>query len=450
MNEIIFWTGIWPKWKTRPIGVYQLAFWLRSNNVECQVIDFCQWLTADEIIDFTIKFLSPKTKFIGISTSFWGGDTVPKNINDAIKKLKIINPDLKIIMGGARSDSKNIKKLADITIVGEGEDKLLELIKGHNIFRKFNITELNHRFSSKDCIIDNEVLPIELGRGCIFKCKFCGHSNLGKEKHTYQRPIQEIEAEISYNYETFKTTNYLFLDDTVNEDIDKVKNLSLIPKNTGVDINWTGYLRADLLWRYSESPELLLKSGLKSCFFGIETFHPYASLSIGKGWSSKHGKEFLKFLYSDLWKKEVSIWNNFIVGLPGESPESINNTVEWCLENPMGIHKFVGLNLYNNRTDSGSRSEFSKNYHKYGYKIDYLGNWENEFFDGNSCNLLVNNINEKLLSVNTLASWKLFDLLSCDNNINNIKTIPEKFYNNNAHMRFKIFLLKYKEKLNSL
>ena len=113
-----------------------------------------------------------------------------------------------------------------------------------------------NRFDQRDCIIDGEVLPIELGRGCIFQCKFCGHHNLGKAKHTYQRCMHLIEEEIVYNYEQFKTVNYQFLDDTVNEDQDKVLNLSMLPDRTGIDISWTGYLRVDLLWRYPDrSPD---------------------------------------------------------------------------------------------------------------------------------------------------------------------------------------------------
>ena len=450
MNEIIFWAGIWPNWHTRPIGVYQLAHWLRTNNIESQVIDFCQWLSADEIIQFTCKFISSKTKYIGISTSFWGGDQIPKNIKTAIETIKILYPHLKIIMGGARADSQNIKQYADFTIVGEAENKLLELLKGHNIFRPFDITTLSHRFSKKDCILDGEVLPIELGRGCIFKCKFCGHHNIGKSKHTYQRCIHEIESEIVYNYENFKTVNYLFLDDTVNEDIEKVKNLSLIPKNTGVKINWTGYLRADLIWRYQDSAELLQESGLKSCFFGIETFHNNAATSIGKGWSAKHGKEFLKKLYNSYWNKDVNVWNNFIVGLPEETANSLNSTLDWCLENPMGAHKFVGLNLYNDRSDSGSKSEFSKNYEKYGYQIDESGVWSNGIFDSRSCENTVKLLNDKLKTKNVMSSWMLFDLLNCELDFNFLKTLPEYKYTAYGQKKFVKPLIKYKQKLDEL
>ena len=67
MNEIIFWTGIWPNWRSRPIGTYQLSHWLRMNNVESQVIDFCQWHSSEELVSLTTLFIGNKTKLIGIS-----------------------------------------------------------------------------------------------------------------------------------------------------------------------------------------------------------------------------------------------------------------------------------------------------------------------------------------------------------------------------------------------
>jgi radical SAM superfamily enzyme YgiQ (UPF0313 family) len=403
-------------------------------------------------MELTSRFVSSKTKFIGISTSFWYDNNIPDNINEFINDFRQLFPGIKIIFGGARADSEFLKSVADMTIVGEAENKLLELIKGHNVFKKFDITTLAHRFTEKDCIVDGEVLPIELGRGCIFKCKFCGHHNLGKPKNTYQRCFHEIESEIIYNHEKFKTSKYMFLDDTVNEDIDKVKNLSLIPEHTGVNIQWTGYLRADLLWSFEDSPEMLLKSGLKSCFFGIETFNKKAATSIGKGWSSKHGKTFLKELHTDIWDKKINIWNNFIIGLPHESRKDLEDTLEWCLENPMGEHKFVGLNLYSNRTDTGGRSEFSKNPELHGYSFNSFGKWKNDHFDQDSAVDLCNEFNSRINSAhkNKMSSWQLFDLINCGINIDTLMMLPSSAFNSISNLPFKSFLKKYTDSLKKL
>ena len=449
MNEIIFWTGIWPNWRSRPIGTYQLSHWLRMNNVESQVIDFCQWHSSEELVSLTTLFIGNKTKFIGISSAFWSNNQVPENIFNAIHLIKKEYPSIQFVFGGPRSDNDAVKSLG-ITIVGEGEDQLLQLIKGHNLSKKFNITTLEHRFVDKDCILDGEVLPIELGRGCIFKCKFCGHHNLGKSKHTYQRHISLIEAEIAYNYEKFKTTHYHFLDDTVNEDPDKVRNLSMIPKNTGIDIKWNGYLRLDLLARYPDTAEQLLMSGMSSCFFGIETFHPEASRKIGKGWNGKSAKEFLPKLHKEIWNSDVNIWANFIVGLPGESKSDIETTVDWCLKNPIGFYRFVPLSLYKHRTDSGTVSEFNRNYELYGYTLDDNNSWSNKFMTQQESNVISSQCNNKLMPYNKLTSWILFEAVNCGIDLQQGRHLPASGYPQNSNFFITNRLVAYKNKLRSL
>jgi len=449
MNEIIFWSGIFHNGMSRPIGTYQLAFWLRKNNIECQVIDFCQWFSSETLIKLTEKFIDSSTKYLGISSGFWADDHIPDNILESIKFIRNEYPQLKIIIGGQRADNLSIKQLADIVILGEAEDKLLSLLKGHNLSPKFDITTLEHRFSHQDCILNDEILPIELGRGCIFRCKFCGHHNLGKPKHTYQRNIKLIEEEIIYNYENFQTTHYHFLDDTVNEDNEKIKNLSTIPANTGVNIKWNGYLRADLLWRYPDTPHLLYQSGMRGCFFGIESLHPYASRIIGKGWSGKHAKSFLPELYSNIWKKEINLWCNYIIGLPKEDQKDILSTADWCLENPIGYHRFVALNLYNIRSDTGSRSEFTQDYEKYGYNIDENGHWYNNSMTSLEAERLSQELNAKMIKINKLSSWTLFDLKNCGLNIDIGKSV-NLISINNYRKNFHNFLDQYKNKLLSL
>lgn len=447
MNEIIFWTGIWPNWYSRPIGTYQLSHWLRTNNVESQVIDFCQWYSSEELVSLTQLFIGSKTKFIGISTAFWSDNTVPKNVLEAITTIKTEYPHIQFVFGGPRADNDAVRVLG-ITIVGEGEDQLLQLIKGHNLSKKFDITSLDHRFSEKDCIIQGEVLPIELGRGCIFKCRFCGHHNLGKPKHTYQRHISLIEDEIAYNYEKFGTTHYHFLDDTVNEDPDKVRNLSMLPKHTGVDIKWNGYLRLDLLSRYPDTASQLQASGMKSCFFGVETFHREASRKIGKGWNGRAAKEFLPRLHKEIWNGDINIWANFIVGLPGESKADVEETFNWCLENPIGHYHFVPLSLYKHRTDSGTVSEFNRNYQSYGYKLDDNNSWENDFMTQQQADEISKQFNNKLMAYNKLSSWSLFDAVNCGIGLQHAKHLPatqinSKFFITNI-------LTPYKNKLRGL
>lgn len=413
MANIIFWSSIFPLQKTRPIGCYQLAHHLRKNGISAQVIDFCGLFSSRELLDITAKFVDKHTRILGISTSFWMDNTFP--LRKTILEFKDNNPNIEIVFGGPRANNPLYKGAYEKVFLGESENQLTQYI--FEIFDKdtskivpFDITKLDHRFITQDCILTGEVLPIELGRGCIFKCKFCSHHNLGKPKYTYQRQYDLIYDEMLYNYDHFGTTHYLFLDDTVNEDPDKIKALADINYKLDNKINWNGYLRADLIWSNKDSSRYLIESGLKSCFFGIESLHPKASAIIGKGWSGKHAKDFLPHLYYNLWNKHVSIWNNFIIGLPYETEQDIDNSVQWCLENNFGMNKYVGLNLYLNREDTGTFSEFTRNYRIYGYNVNEKGEFYNKEWTSTKINQKVDAVDRRLLQTNKLSSWLLFDM----------------------------------------
>lgn len=420
-NVIIFWSGLWPNMSTRPIGPYQLGHHLRKHFIGSQVIEFCQWYTPEQLVEYTEMFITRFTRVLGISTTFWAGMEMPTNVKRALVVFRQRYPHIRVVFGGPRADSKTFERCpGDVTIVGDAETKLVELIRGHNIGTiPFDITKLDHRFQQTDCILEREILPIELGRGCIFKCKFCGHHNLGKAKHTYQRDMELIEAEMVYNYEKFGTTRYQFLDDTVNEDSTKIKLLSEMSQRLNFQLQWIGYLRLDLLNKFPDTPYQLLESGLQSCFFGIETFHPTASVAIGKGWNGKHAKKFLPELYHDIWKCTIPIWNNFIVGLPYETIADLESTRDWCKATPMGMHRFVPLTLYTNRTDSGTKSFFTENYSSYGYTITEQGTWVTDIMSEQQAQTIAANLNSDLRSTNASACWVLYDLLARDVSLNN-------------------------------
>ena len=419
MKHIIFLSGIWPNGAmstqfTRPIASYQLKHWLSHFGINSQVIEFCQLLSSEEIIDLLDHFVGPETFAIGLSTTFWNLlQNIPKNMAETVAGIRARWPHIKIITGGPRTPTK--LTTFDYYIVGDAEDKLLSWcqsqMKGYSLpNRLFNITELAHRFDSNDCIMPGETLPIELGRGCIFKCKFCSHVNLGKPKFTYQRQFDKTLDEISYNKENFGTTRYILLDDTVNEDLDKIRNLATIKDRLGFEIEWTGYLRADLVWSKSESAELLKQSGLRSCFFGVETFNPRAGRSIDKGWASKHGKDYIPKLHNDIWDSKINIHLNFIAGLPYEDINSLRDTLDWCKTQDIGYHRFVPLTLYVEKKDEFASSEFTRNYAANGYKNvnEDTGYWEHDYMNLNDARKFCRISQDELSPINRMSCWDAF------------------------------------------
>ena len=392
----------------RGIGPYVLKSWAKSFGHTLKVIDFCHILTTEEILSLLEKFIKQNTIAVGISTTFMIKH-VPPHIVAVLAAVKKNYPGIETIAGGAESEIA--LGVVDRVFYGDAEDQIVDYLdskknKSHKkLFnKKFNIVHQQHRFDHDDAILDGEVLPIELGRGCVFKCKFCGYDKIGKPKHTYQREFNLILAELAYNYQNFNTTKYSFIDSTVNEDYDKVKNLSTIKKELGFDIEWTGFLRADLIWANQDSALWLKESGLRSTLFGIESFHKKATDSIGKGWSARHAKSYLPKL-KELWGDEITIQTAMIIGLPGENRQSIIDSAQWLHQANLGLATFQALHLKYGK----SESEFIKHPEKYGYKItDDQGSWESEFFTYQSAQDLATHVNENILKNNKPATWTLF------------------------------------------
>jgi hypothetical protein len=431
----------------RSIGPYQLKHWLSQFGFTSQVIDFCQLMTADEIMELIAQFVGPETTTLGCSTTFWPYDSDPTNLVEVIARCRDKYPNLRIIGGGQKFPVDN--SLFDKFFGKYSEDTLADWLLSSSNHRVFDITKLQHRFDTTDCISDYEVLPIELGRGCVFKCEFCSTPNIGKEKSTYQRQFQLILDEMRWNKEQFGTTKYCFLDDTINEDHEKVINLSNLPQSLGFDIEWTGYLRADLIWARKEE-ELLLRSGMKSCFFGIETFNQDAGKAIHKGWGAKYGKEYLPALYHDHWKEAINIHCNFIVGLPGETWESLTNTFEWCKQTEIGLHNFNALNLSQDKTQLYT-SEFERNSVRFGFKNIKVGYWEHPTMNSKEARLSSHKYNIELDNhTNRLSAWRLFNAVNLNVPVQVAKQWMMSDYNNFYATAISTFKQNYINKLKVL
>lgn len=441
MNNIIFLSGLYSHAidaTMRPISCYQLAWWLRQHDIESQVIEFTQLLTAEQIVDLIETCIDETTHTIAIGTVFWNTNpkpVVPDQVLNSVRHIKNKYPHLTILGGGPniRRFSAHTPNFFDMVMSGDSEDQLLNYCQEKKFNarlenKKFNIVECQHRYSKKDLILEHEAVPLELGRGCIFKCKFCSSANIGKLKGTYQRNYDYIFDEIKYNYENFGTTHYMFLDDTINEDMEKIEYLSKIPKRLGVDITWGGYLRVDLIWSH-ENYNQLFDSGLRNAYFGLESFHPAASKIIGKGWNGTHGKEWIPKLYNDYWNKQVKLEASFIVGLPEEDEQSLNETAKWITELNAGYMFFYGLDLKHNPGNSMLESAFTREYKKYNYIIDENDEWINTKtgFTRKSADALANKLTTQVRQHGpTMGGWT-------SNHLYNIGMSLEEIRNTTLH-----------------
>lgn len=372
----------------RALGAYQIAHHLRTFGYTCQVIEFTQFFSEDELIRATEKFITKDTLAIGVSTSWYDereerdpiryivqfNPSLPKNILKVLHHVKVNYPNIKRIAGGTFTKVYKNDSLFDFTVHSYAEDQVLmyaNSLSGKTDFKKFNIENLEHRFIEQDVILPGEMLPIEISRGCIFKCAFCNFPLNGKKKLDYIRSAKCIAAEMQYNYDNYGTTAYLFTDDTFNDTTLKLELLWEEVRKLPFKIKFFAFLRIDLMYAHREQIKLLKDLGLKIAAFGIETFHNGAAKKVGKGIDGNKTKAFLDELYEKHWGDDVRIHCLMMTGLPGEPLEHSRESQEWIYSRKFSTI-FSSFSLYDNYED---KSKISSNLDKYGYRLQKNGKW---------------------------------------------------------------------------
>ncbi len=463
----------------RSIGAYQLASFLRQHDISVQVIDFTDYFSTEELIESVEKFIGPNTRIVGISSTFyqravekednkkWVQGNIgilPNNIRELLSYVRPKYPHIKLALGGGNSCYFVNDPTFDVVIHGYAEEAFLKyalgdktihpkvgntsIIDGDN--QKFDIEHLRHSWTANDLVLPGETLPIEISRGCIFKCKFCNYPLNGKKKFDYLRSPDMIADELIENYERYGTTNYLFADDTFNDSTYKLEQLHKRITQLPFKINFTTYLRIDLLHAHREQLPLLKELGLKSAFFGIESLNSKTAKFIGKGLDPNKVKDFLLELKNDIWKDEISMICTFIVGLPYEDIQSTDQSFEWV--------KASGLNsawapLFIN-VDHRYKSDMAINYEKYGYKIvdKGIGSWTNEILTFDQAEAAATRYNSYALNNNYQASWILFGLLSYQlHSIEQLHRIKNKDFPRESYQNRQAEMVKlYKEMLKKL
>ena len=351
----------------RPGGPHIIAQWLIRFGFTVKVIDFCSHMPIDDLVAITRKHIDSTTVAIGVSTTFWDDNaryhckkdptllaisyqshTVdpPEWVCLARTLLESSFPKLDWILGGANSDAPLTRTWLRFHQYPEDQLRkyLDEKLSLNKIHIPFDILTNTGTYMDDLGIRPGEVLCLEWGRGCQFRCRFCRYKSIGKKKNTYLRDPSIVRRDLILNYEKYGTTRYVYVDDTNNESIEKVESMARVAQSLPFEVEWVGYGRLDLIGTEKATISLLRDSGLRSMFFGIESFNKEASKIVGKGWNGVHGKEFLLEL-KQAWSGEIKFHINFITGLSPETSEELDDTHTWCIQNKITSWQFIPLSV---------------------------------------------------------------------------------------------------------
>lgn len=372
----------------RPAGAHKFATALRERGYKVEVVDYLNYWSLEQIKQFIQKNCTNETLFIGWSTSFFN---IKKNTYDElIDWIRKKYPHIKLMVGGNQPTFSNLNNL-DYYVYSYAEgaiDDLLEHVKGNNSNLKAEIFNdgkslfidcaKNYKlddwgnpqiiYQKNDFIRKDECLTIDLSRGCIFQCKFCSFPITNKKGVDHIRSEESLRKELQDCYDNYGTTSFIIADETVNDSIYKLETLRNAVRKLNFKPDFTGFFRADLIYRYPETIQLLKDCNVVGMHFGVETFHQKSGIAIGKGLAPNKIKETLIRVKKE-FGQPLNIVASFIVGLPYEPIESIYETQEWLesTDCPLTSWIWFGLNIPNPEAKLRS-SYFSNHFEKYGYE----------------------------------------------------------------------------------
>lgn len=320
--------------------------YLKGYVEDLTYIDIKEY-TINQSIDFIASDLYKlEPDVIGFSTYIW-------NLTETLKIckiLKMVNPRLKIILGGPEVsfDGEKIledNKFVDFIIYGEGEETFREfvknLIKGNEdyiniqglIYREGNrtitnpprplIKDLNSIPSPYKNIGDefeNKIIYFESSRGCPFNCEFCLSSTI---KGVRYFGIDRVKEELN-NLIDGKVRQVKFVDRTFNANKKyAMEIMNFIIDKDPKDINFHFEVTAHLLDR--EMLDFLsgVKEGLFQFEVGVQSTNLDTIEAIGRTTDFEKLRDITKEIKS---YKNIHQHLDLIAGLPYEGYNSFRKS----------------------------------------------------------------------------------------------------------------------------
>ena len=395
-------------YKTRGLGAHLIAEEARKVGFSAVVIDFMEQWSKEDFTKALDKLVGANTRCFGFSTTwakdYYAGKPEPSeyiddwfvngNLEFMIDEIKKRNSNTKIIVGGKKSKplSKHLfDRGIDYIFDGYAETTFIDWLLDKKIFNplitydprkephralmsdEYKFVESTPRYPENTFITDTEMLGLELTRGCRFTCKFCSFPMIGQKRtQDYLKSKECIRDHFIRNYEMFGVTKYSIQDDTFNDSLEKVQYFADVIESLPFKLQFWCYTRAELLVNYPEMIQLLYDIGLKTTWFGIETYNQKAGQTIGKGMDPERIKDML-YQCKSVWGNEVFIQQGYIVGLPYENVDDLHKAKEWFLrpDCPVDEAIFQALQLRSKKLveilQPSEISIFDKEYEKYGY-----------------------------------------------------------------------------------
>jgi len=295
-----------------------------------------------------------------------------------MKKMKEINPNLTIVCGGPECFLEfKPEKFIDYVVVGEGEDKILDIMESYKKeeIHKTDETKIVGKLRTKldinripspdysdfnfDLYTERNGVSIETSRGCIAKCTFCTETWFWKYRW---RSSDSIIAEMEEQIEKYGISHFWFIDSLINGNLKEFGLLVDGIISNELNIEWNGYARCDARMDL-DFLKKVRKAGCTCLSFGIES----GSMKVLGDMEKKIKLPVIEQNLKDGYLARIANHTNWVLGFPTEGKLEYYHTLvlvyncrEWihAISPGMGCGISPNTPLYDRREDFGILPEY--------------------------------------------------------------------------------------------
>ena len=252
-----------------------------------------------------------------------------------------------VVMGGYHPSllPEEASQHADAVVIGEAErlwpSVLADARRGalRPVYRHESFIPRGEVRPDRSIFSGKRYLPvamIETGRGCPRACSFCSAAAVFGS-HYHPRPISEVVSEI----EALRPKLVFFVDDNLADDRQHAGKL--MEAVAPLKIRWVG--QASLLMAHDrELLRLARASGCVGMLVGIESIKSESLSQVGKRWSVDRGGPVAAL--TAFRDHGIAVGGSFVLGLDGDTPASLDATLEFAIREQLFVALFNLLVLY--------------------------------------------------------------------------------------------------------
>ncbi len=341
-----------------PLGLGYIAAYLKQHNISVDLVD-CTFLTQEEALE-KVKRSNPQ--IIGIYSMF-----SMKNI--AIQMGRLLRENCELLVFGGPLPTLNPEDFLqdfDVVVIGEGEETMLELVReveknpdfskvlgvAYRNKGKLKLTSPRGFIHDLDSIpfparelFDNQayknhylkkfgytITSLITSRGCPFSCDFCSQAIFGNtfRARSAENIVDEMETVLTLGY-----TRIWFADDCFTLNRKRLIDVCDEIIQRRIKIDWECLSRVDTIDR--NMTEKMRQAGCVRMFFGTESGNDSVLALMNKRASTKQAKKAIQVAKHS----GIQVGAFFIVGYPGETDETVLDTLRFASSLPLDYLSFT-------------------------------------------------------------------------------------------------------------